>query len=261
MNTTKPTAKNSEGHKSPEKLEREVDQVRARLGRTVDELSYRLSPGELLDQALQMVREHGGEFGRNLATQVKNNPMPLLLTGVGLSWLMFSPNKPASRYSYPEYGYDDYLAYDSDADYSASGYSAAEDSTHYADESQQPGVKKKLDDTVERTRRAKESMKQSVHDVSDNVRSKVRTGSKTATHLFEEHPLISGSLGVALGAALGALMPSTRTEDRLLGNVSDQATRAATSVAREQYEKARDQGKEVAEKSKEAWDDASRSAC
>lgn len=257
MNTTTPIDNKSDGHKSPEKLENEVDQVRARLGRTVDELSDRLSPGELLDQALHMAREHGGEFGRNLANQVKYNPMPLLLTGVGLSWLMVSSKEP-SRYNYSgrvandgdytRYELDDLDDYDMDDDYYG--------------ESEESGVKKALDDTVERTRRAKEAVKQNVHDVSDNVRAKVRSGGETATQLFEEHPLICGSLGVAVGAALGAMIPPSETEDKLMGTMSDEAAEKATSVAREEYEKARDTGKKVVEKTKqEATQDPNRSAC
>lgn len=79
-----------DGTESPERLEREVDQARARLGRTASELSDRLSPGELIDQALGMAREHGGELGRNLGAQVKNNPLPMILTSVGISWMMMS---------------------------------------------------------------------------------------------------------------------------------------------------------------------------
>ncbi|NYS62225.1 DUF3618 domain-containing protein [Vreelandella salicampi] len=80
MNNTTDTRSDDDQNdetKSPEQLEREVDQARARLGESASELSDRFSPGELIDQALGMAREHGGEFGRNLGAQVKNNPMPM----------------------------------------------------------------------------------------------------------------------------------------------------------------------------------------
>ncbi|MDP2128484.1 MAG: DUF3618 domain-containing protein [Pseudohongiella sp.] len=89
---SKNDSKNDE-HKSPEQLEREVELARARLTRTASELSHRLSPGELIDQALDMAREHGGEFGRNLGAQVKSNPLPMILTGIGISWLMMSSGR------------------------------------------------------------------------------------------------------------------------------------------------------------------------
>lgn len=88
------------GQKSPEQLERELDEARARLGRTASELSDKLSPGELIDQALGMAREHGGEFGRNLGSQVKNNPMPMILTSVGLSWMMLSSDHKGAGHTH-----------------------------------------------------------------------------------------------------------------------------------------------------------------
>lgn len=91
-----------DGPKSQQQLEREVEQARARLGRTANELSDRLSPGELFEQALGMIREHGGEFGRNLGSQVKNNPMPMVLSSLGISWMMMSSGKAGATHSTQE---------------------------------------------------------------------------------------------------------------------------------------------------------------
>lgn len=84
--------------RSPKQLEREVDQARARLEQTASELSNRLSPGELIEQALDMAREHGGEFSRNLGAQVKNNPMPMILSSLGLTWMMMSSGKTGAAH-------------------------------------------------------------------------------------------------------------------------------------------------------------------
>lgn len=78
------------GSSTPKELSREVEEARSQLERTVSELSDRFSPGELIDQALAMAREHGGQFGRNLGSQVKDNPVPMILTGVGVFWMMLS---------------------------------------------------------------------------------------------------------------------------------------------------------------------------
>lgn len=52
-----------------------------------------------------------------------------------------------------------------------------------------------------------------------------------------EQPLVLVGLGVALGAAIGALLPSTETEDRLMGDASDETKRRVQNAAEEQYEK------------------------
>ena len=110
MNTSQTHIDKDDAHKSPERLEQEVNQARARIDERLETLSNRLSPGELLDQILGMAREHGGEFTRNLGSQVKNNPVPLLITGIGMSWLMMASNTPryqaaAQRRAYGT-GYD-----------------------------------------------------------------------------------------------------------------------------------------------------------
>src|SRR5690606_26084018 len=86
--------------REPEELERDIDRTRSSLGRTIDELESRLSPGQLIDQVLSTGRQHGGEFAANLGRSVENNPLPLLLTAVGIAWMMMSSNEPrASRSS------------------------------------------------------------------------------------------------------------------------------------------------------------------
>ena len=55
------------GSKSAAEIEREVRQSRAEVEQTLDAIQARLSPGQLLDQAVDYFREgRGGEFARNL---------------------------------------------------------------------------------------------------------------------------------------------------------------------------------------------------
>ncbi len=46
-------------------------------------------------------------------------------------------------------------------------------------------------------------------------------------------------LGLALGAIMGALIPPTETEDRLMGDTSDQMKDQARAMAEDQYENAK----------------------
>ena len=75
-------------HKPAEQLEREADSARIAVEGTLADLQQRLSPGEMVDRAMDMVKRHGGEFGDNLLTQVRNNPIPTIIAGVGVAWLM-----------------------------------------------------------------------------------------------------------------------------------------------------------------------------
>lgn len=77
-------------YESPDQIEREIDQTRAEISHTITALQQKLSPGTLLDQALASVKGGGGDFVGNLGRTIRDNPMPVLLTGAGLTWLMLS---------------------------------------------------------------------------------------------------------------------------------------------------------------------------
>ena len=82
--------------KSAAEIEREVQQSRAEVEQTLDAIQARLSPGELLDQAVGYFRDgRGGEFARNLGGPITQNPIPLTLVGVGLAWMMLAGQRSA----------------------------------------------------------------------------------------------------------------------------------------------------------------------
>ena len=242
--------KDTENGRDPARLERDIDRTRASLGRTVDALERRLSPGELVDQALGMAREHGGEFATNLGRSVQNNPMPVILTGVGLAWMMASSNEPRApvRRSAGYAGYQDWP--------SESVGDTGSDSTGRL-KSGVSSAKSAVESVGDKASRAKDSLKQSVGSFSDRASGAVSdTGDRMRMQsqrlrsnvetLMEEQPLIVGAIGIGIGAALGAAFPSTETEDRLLGETRDSAMRAAKERASEAYEEVKDTAADVA---------------
>ncbi|HET8997741.1 MAG TPA: DUF3618 domain-containing protein [Acetobacteraceae bacterium] len=82
----------------PAQIERELTETRARLGSHLDELSRRLSPGQLLDEGLAYLRDgQGATFARNLGAQVRDNPLPVALTGIGIAWLALAGSVGGNR--------------------------------------------------------------------------------------------------------------------------------------------------------------------
>ncbi|MFO7550403.1 MAG: DUF3618 domain-containing protein [Haliea sp.] len=205
--------------KSPEQLEREVDQARSRLGRTASELSDRLSPGELIDQALGMAREHGGEFGRNLGAQVKSNPLPMILTSIGISWMMMSSGNSSATKAYGSPG--------------------------TSTERNGRGFKDTLEDTAHKTRDKAAAVGDRVQGATANARESAQDARETLSQFYREQPLIAGSLGIAIGAALGALVPPTEIEDDMLGAARDRSVDAVKSKAASTYDEARESAKSL----------------
>jgi hypothetical protein len=72
-----------------EQLEQETEQARAELSGTLHDLQSRMSPGQMLDDAIDYF--HDGDvaaLASNLRRQAVENPIALALFGIGLAWLM-----------------------------------------------------------------------------------------------------------------------------------------------------------------------------
>ena len=118
------------GNKSSAELEREVRQQRADVERTLDAIQDRLSPGQLVDEAMNYLREgSGGEFFRNLGTSVKQNPVPIALIGVGVAWMMASSargNGERRRDDWVDDDADDWDELDTLEDYETGAYAGTD---------------------------------------------------------------------------------------------------------------------------------------
>ena len=86
--------------RSAREIEREVEIERTQLEDTLGELSDRMQPGALFEQALEYMRAgDGSDLAGRLAREMRANPLPVLLIGVGLAWLAASAGRsgPAPR--------------------------------------------------------------------------------------------------------------------------------------------------------------------
>ena len=235
-----------ETQKSPSELEREIDLTRAHMDHTLDLLEAKLSPGELIDQVIGLARRNGGGFARNLTTQVQNNPLPALLTGVGLAWLMSASDHPpeaASRASSDnltssarEHA-DDVSEWTREATRHAQegGHALGEHAHEMSDRAGHAASRARegMHDTAARARLG-------MHGAADSARRSSRRMTDEYQHLLQEQPLLLGGLGLALGAALGAMMPHSDAEDELLGPYADRMRRDIEQEGKQQYRRARD---------------------
>ncbi|MEP3333563.1 DUF3618 domain-containing protein [Sedimentitalea sp.] len=75
--------------RSPSEIEREIEEQRSHLSSNLEDLQDKFSIDTVVRQIGDQFREHGGDMGRSISEQVKSNPIPLALTGIGLAWMMF----------------------------------------------------------------------------------------------------------------------------------------------------------------------------
>jgi hypothetical protein len=77
-----------------EQLERGTAQTRAHLAETLDELRLRLTPGRVVDQLIDYAREPPmANYLRTLTREIQENPLPLLLIGIGIAWMVIGSNR------------------------------------------------------------------------------------------------------------------------------------------------------------------------
>jgi hypothetical protein len=83
-----------------EQLEREAEEVRHHLAESLNELRLRISPGQVVDQIADYAREGPvADFLGNLTREMRDNPVPLLLIGMAITWLVVSTSVSPRRKS------------------------------------------------------------------------------------------------------------------------------------------------------------------
>lgn len=270
-----------EDNRRPEEIESDIARTRAEVSSTIDAIQSKLTPGQMMDQALQYLRGSGAsEFGANLGRSVRDNPMPVALVGVGLAWMMMTSgrNGPGPR----AWRDDRYVRRVGARDATGTGYAdepdwLAEDLDGPLHDDAEPGlgsrvkdrvagaaerVKDAVSDTTGRTRDLAHDARERLSSVSEGVRSRAHHLADTSKRRYDrarhrtmrvidEQPLVLGALGVAIGAALGAALPTTRREDALMGEMRDDLLDGAGEVAREQMGTVKASAQRVAETARE----------
>jgi ElaB/YqjD/DUF883 family membrane-anchored ribosome-binding protein len=244
----------TDSHKSPETLEREIDAKRASISGLVDSLENRFTPGQLFDQALSYTKGNGGQFFENLGTTLKNNPVPTVLTGLGLAWLAMNQNKPF--YAGPPssgtgHGLGESLS--NVADKVRGAAFAVGDTLHSATETvagKAGHIKQRATSlsqgTSDHLGSTTESLRHSAHDARDQLHTQTAQLKGQFNSALKDQPLVIAAIGIALGAVLGAAIPSSRKEDQLMGSTSDKLTSSVKSKGQEALSAAKETVREHA---------------
>lgn len=217
-----------ESRKDPDALKREADAARANVGETLSALETKLSPGQLLDQTMGFVQRHGGELARNLGTTVKQNPIPLVLTGIGIAWLIAS-NRSSERMESGVF----HEAFDTSSDETSPGMGEKLREGAASVQERVGAAREKVADAASR-------VSTRAHEARDRARAQAARARQGFSQMMDEQPLVLGVLAVALGAAIGASLPATRKEDELMGEARDQAFERVAEAGAEQLDKARE---------------------
>ena len=248
----------------------EIEDTRAEMSQTINEIQERLSPENLMQQAKETVREAtigkvervmdrvGGtiaeatepareamgragtalkETGRSVGDQVWRNPIPVALIGLGLGMLMvrqFGRKGNGHDYETPRTSPGTRHLSGGAARYGTNQYG----STRYGStEGTMDQVKETASDLVNRSSTA-------LSDLGTKARDNASALGTRFGRVLRENPLAVGAVAVAAGTAVGLALPSTRLENEYIGETSEMLVDKAQEVARGAIDKVQDAAKQ-----------------
>lgn len=225
---------NVQANRTPEQIQRELGNTRARIDDGLDELDHRLGTGEAIKEAAYHVRDGAAEFSASVGRVIRDNPVPAFLIGAGAAWIAMSALARTERGQDMRHRVGERargVAHDAS--------DRADDLRHRAD-----AFRQRAGETVEQAR-------QRALDAGHRVREGAGQVAHKASDAFESQPLLIGALGLAVGAAIGASIPATRREDAVVGPVRDRLKDEAIDYGREQVARASDAAHEAIEGARE----------
>lgn len=241
-------------------IEAQINRSRHALNDTIEQLGGKLSPGQILDEAMGLAQGQVGHFTANLGRQVRDNPIPLLLIGAGIGMLFM--NRKEGHAANTGANPDDWHHEERfrKLEGARRGISkmvgeTQEAFSHRLHEAEAMALDLKqhageaIDSFKDRVKAAAETL---AHTAA-GVRSRVNAGAAQAAHFvgdqahnikmgagdvkhkaqafYEEYPLAAGAIGVAIGAIIGASAPLSSAEREKLQGLAGVAAKAGAELA------------------------------
>lgn len=240
MGATTSSRMNDEPGPSEEanRIRREMDQTRAEMGRTLEELQVRLDPKLLKQQAKDaaydatigrvgnMVQNAGDqikETGNGFVQSIKDNPVPVAIAALSIGWLFMRARSQVSGREMVT---------------TTERYDVAFE----PDESEGPSVREqigeKTDELKQRAGQVTQNAQRRIQDVAQQAQVRGREMTDRVQRAFDDNPLAIGLGVIAAGLAIGLALPITQKEDELMGQARDRLLDKAEQAAHGALDKA-----------------------
>jgi hypothetical protein len=237
-------------------LEHEAEALRSQVADTAESLRAKLTPGQIIDELTSVFRGTGGaETLSNLKLQVQENPLPVVLVGTGLAWLMLGKPSGAGEQvseTSQSYVYGDWRDAPGQAGDSKSGVTQAGADLAASISDTASSVAAGAADMASSL---KEAVTGTAHSLTSRGADADRMMRGGVQAILDQDPFVLAALGVALGTAIGAALPATEFEDEQLGPLGDRVRQmgeeglaAGLEQASEVAERAFEAGKEEADR-------------
>ena len=92
-NGVESTAMSGRRSRGPDEIEHDIRNIRSRMDTVLDEIEFRLSPGQLSGGMIEVVRDVMQGNPTRIARAIRSNPLPLALIGAGVLWLAWNVSR------------------------------------------------------------------------------------------------------------------------------------------------------------------------
>ena len=210
----------------------EIAQTRVEMSETIEAIQERLTPGHLVAQAGETVRNAATEKVKDMANRagyavdqlrdssfvetVRSNPIPAVMIGIGAAWLAMKGRTPRGR-SYRDYGTrnsanrDWSTANDPELAVGTSGYG------EYGSGARSEPAR--------------------AAEFGRDVRSYGGGRPGGFERVVRDNPLAIGAAAALVGVAIGLSVPETETENQLMGEARDSVVDRARDLASDAAQK------------------------
>lgn len=251
-------------------IQSEIAHTRAEMSETIEAIQDRLRPSNLAadakarmktvtNQKVKHMADTASETAQDMARDTREraydviegarqNPVPALMIGAGVAWLLIERARNKSR------GYDgrgDWSEYSpaGQRGYEAGDYYQTVGEPVYSDVEGRGRLGTTSDRVTARSRHA-------VSDARDTARRTARRTQTQMQRMLTENPLLVGAAAVLVGAAVGASLPETERENELMGEARDSVIDRAQEAARDAAASVRDKAGAVRDVAEEAVEKA-----
>ncbi|HKG61463.1 MAG TPA: DUF3618 domain-containing protein [Pyrinomonadaceae bacterium] len=258
----------ADSDENPEQLRSEIEDTRAVMSQTINEIQERLSPdhlmgqvketvrdatigkvervvdrvGETISEVTEPAREVAGlagnaikEVGTTVADKMWKNPIPVALIGLGVGMIL------VRNFSGRSYGST-----------SSSGTSLPNRRSNYelGDVGQVPRTQTTSGtSTLNQVKETASGLASRSTDALSNLGTKARNSASVVGTRFgevlRENPLAVGAVAIAAGTAVGLVLPSTQFESEYIGETGGKLVESVEDVARDALGKVKDAAKQM----------------
>lgn len=226
---------------SPEAIQAHIEQTRAQMGQTIDEIQDRLSPHRLVsnvtdslvsvtqttgDQVRQYARDTSQQINQTLERYMRENPM----TGALASFVLLAmshkpqhtPHRTGGTMSTTDPYYSSSASYDETTSTGTSTMKKVQDTAGQLTDKVQ-GAASKVTGTAQ----------SQLSQVTNQVQNQTQQAQGWLANTFNRNPLLVGAIALAAGVAIGLSIPETSVERQAMGDTRDKLVSKAADATQD----------------------------